>query len=285
MRLPQYGWAAKGQGLLAYTAMCDRGICDYVETPTSIFANARNRAGALSSTAFATPEVVGVSQTSARTFAIITNWQVHRSLTGNYKLFLHFVDKDKLSVNDGIAFQANPAFAEATSQWNPGKVVTEGPLTVQIPSSVPDGDYSIRIGLFNPKTGDRLPLGGMDDGTTRYLVGELTVRGDGTSISFTPRSVSDSRLNSAGTVISFGSVQTDGMISICEDHGQWVLRPFPRFRNFTVLLQKSKFVMPASVQTDGGSAHLLKPVEEGSYWKLPLIGAKSYSWPVVNKEE
>ena len=53
--------------------------------------------------------------------------------------------------------------------------------------------------------------------------------------------------------MSFGAVQTDGMISMREDHGQWVLRPFPRSRDFTVLLQDSKFVMPASVTADGAA--------------------------------
>ena len=66
--------------------------------------------------------------------------------------------------------------------------------------------------------------------------------------------MNDPRLNSSGTVVNFGAVQTDGMISIREDHGQWVLRPFPRSRDFTVLLQRSKFVMPASVTADGGSS-------------------------------
>jgi hypothetical protein len=75
------------------------------------------------------------------------------------------------------------------------------------------------------------------------------------------------------------------MVSIREDHGQWVLRPFPRSRDFTVLLQRSKFVMPSSVTADCGSASLLKPVVEGAYWKLPLTGAKSYCWPFANKQE
>jgi hypothetical protein len=91
-------------------------------------------------------------------------------------------------------------------------------------------------------------------------------------------------MSSPGTVVSFGAVQTDGMISMREDHGQWVLRPFPRSRDFTVLLQESKFVMPASVTADGGSSSLLKPVAEGAYWKLPLTGAKSYSWPAGSNE-
>jgi hypothetical protein len=144
INLPQYGWAAKGKGLLAYTALCGSTVCDYAETSTSVFANARNQA-------------------------------------------------------------ASPA--------------------------------------------------------------------------------SDPRLNSAGTVVSFSSVRTDGMISILEEHGHWTLRPFPRSRSFTVLLQNARFSMPASVRADGGSTPLVTPVAEGTYWRLPLTGAKSYSWPVTGKDE
>jgi hypothetical protein len=285
MDLPQYGWAAKGQGLLAYTAMCGSTVCDYAETPTTIFANARNQADAQTGRAYATPSVTGVKQASGRSFVINFEWRVNRTMSSNYKLFLHFVNDDKLRLNQGTAFQGDTALAEPTSQWRPGKVVIEGPVSVQIPPAVADGTYSIRIGLYDPSTGERVPLAGADDGDMRYIVGYLRVSGSGNSISFKAvLPVSDPRLNSAG-VVSFGAVQTDGMVSIREDHGQWVLRPFPRSRDFTVLLQRSKFVMPSSVRADGGSASLLKPVAEGAYWKLPLTGAKSYSWPVTNKAE
>jgi hypothetical protein len=283
MVLPQNGWAAKARGLLAYTAMCGSTVCDYAETATSVFANARNQADARISRGYATPSVVGVSQASGRSFAIALDWQVHRSMNSNYRVFLHFVDESKLTVNEGIAFQGDTALAEATSQWIAGKAVIEGPVTVQIPSSIADGIYSIRMGLYDPRTGSRVPLAGVDDGDMRYIVGDLKVSGDGTNVSFKRvLPVSDPRLSSPGTVVSFGAVQTDGMISIREDHGQWVLRPFPRSRDFTVLLQNSKFVMPASVRVDDGSSSLLKPVAQGAYWKLPLTGAKSYSWPVAN---
>jgi Family of unknown function (DUF5696) len=285
MVLPQYGWAAKARGLLAYTAMCGDTVCDYAETTTSVFANARSQVDARSGRAYATPSVVSVSQIGGRNFAIAFQWQVHRSMNRDYKTFLHFVDQNQLKVDEGIAFQGDTAPAQRTSQWSPGKAVSEGPVAVQIPSSVADGTYSIRMGLYDPQSGSRVPLAGVDDGDMRYIVGYLTVSGKGTNINFkTVLPVNDPRLNSAGTVVSFGAVQTDGMISIREDHGQWVLRPFPRSRDFTVLLQNSKFVMPTSVTADGGSSSRLKPVAEGAYWKLPLTGAKSYSWAAGSNE-
>jgi hypothetical protein len=279
--LPQYGWAAKGYGLFAYTATCGATVCDYAETRSSVFANARSQADLRIGRAYATPSVASVSQTGDRSFVIAFAWQVHRSMNIDYKTFVHFVDQNHLKMNEGIAFQGDTAPDPATSQWIPGNLVSEGPVTVRIPASVADGTYSIRLGLYDPKTGSRVPLAGMDDGDMRTVVGYLTVSRNGTNISFKPIPVAnDPRLNSAGTVVNFGAVRTDGMISLREDHGRWVLRPFPRSRDFTVLLEKSRFVMPTSITADGGGSPLLKPVSEGAYWKLPLTGAKSYSWPV-----
>jgi len=281
--LPQYGWEAKGKGLLAYTALCGHTICDFAQTPGSLFANARNPADTGSTQAYATPAVAGVAQTGFRSFAVTLNWQVNRATPRDNKLFLHFVDATK--PGQDIVFQGTANLAQGTSQWSPGTVIAQAPVPVQIPSSVPDGTYSVRVGLFNPKTGTRVPLGGVDDGTSRYVVGDLTVSAAGTRISFKTTAGSDDRLNTAGAVVDFGPVQTDGMVSIRADGGQWVLRPYPRSRDFTVLLQSSKFAMPSSVRADGGSVGLLKPIAQGLYWKLPLSGARSYSWAVADKGE
>jgi len=281
MVLPQYGWEAKGHGLLAYTAMCGHTICDFAQTSGSLFANARNPADMVSTQAYATPTVASVTQTGQRTFAIALSWQVKRPTSSDNKTFLHFVDATK--PGQDIVFQGGAALAQGTSQWSPGRAIDQAPVSVQIPSSVPDGTYSVRVGLFDPKTGARVPLGGVDDGSSRYVVGDLTLSAG--RISFSATAGTDDRLNSAGAVVNFGPVQTDGMVSIRTEGGQWVLRPYPRSRDFTVLLQSSQFAMPSSVRADGGSVAMLKPIAQGAYWRLPLTGAKSYSWAAADKGE
>lgn len=87
-----------------------------------------------------------------------------------------------------------------------------------------------------------------------------------------------------GTVVSFGLLETDGMVSIREENGQWVLRPFPRSRNFTVRLQRARFAMPAAVLANGGSSPGMRPVAEGTYWRLPLTGAKELCMAGPHKE-
>jgi Family of unknown function (DUF5696) len=80
LTIPQFGWAAAGNGLTAYTALCGSTVCDYSETATSIFANARNQADWEAGMGYAAPSVETVSQGPGNSFAISYAWQVYRSL-------------------------------------------------------------------------------------------------------------------------------------------------------------------------------------------------------------
>ncbi|HEY4047177.1 MAG TPA: hypothetical protein VGM27_09970, partial [Acidobacteriaceae bacterium] len=169
-------------------------------------------------------------------------------------------------------------------QWVTSSTIVDGPQIVQIPANVPDGRYSIRIGLFDRATGNRIPLDGLNDGTARYILGYVTISNGGSSVTFTPipAQVDDPRLNAAGSILNFGALQTDGMVSIRQENGLWVLRPFPRTRAFTVLLNQERFPMPTKIDAAGGDSAAVEAIPQGQYWKLPLNGAKAYSWPATN---
>jgi Family of unknown function (DUF5696) len=285
LTIPQYGWAAKGAHLLAYTAQCGDTICDYSQTPTSIFANSRNASDEEIGWAYAAPTVTEVKQGQGRSFSITYEWRVFRLLGThvNYEVFVHFVrDSQASDAHAGTVFQEDHQPLPATSMWQAGRQVSDGPKTVTLPSSIGDGSYSIRVGLYDPVTGERLLLCGNNDGTERYIVGYLTVSGSGTQVSFKAPGpqANDPRRNAAGTVVDFGEVQTDGMISITQKNGQWILRPYPRYRNFTVLLRATHFPMPAVVHASGGSGSTVIPLAKGAYWKIPLDGEKMYWWPI-----
>jgi hypothetical protein len=284
LTIPQYGWAAKSANLLAYTAQCATTICDYAQTATSVFANSRNQSDAEIGWGFAVPSVASLVQGVDKSFVIAFDWQVFRTLGTQTKFtaFVHFVNDTLVSdSNAGIVFQGDFQPAPATTTWQPGQMVTTSPVRVTIPSSVPDGTYSIRIGLYGQATGERVLLSGNNDGTERYIVGYLNISGGGTRVSFTAPAppANDPRLNAAGTVVNFDTVQTDGMISITQKNGQWVLYPYPRYRNFTVLLNKTYFPMPAIVQAAGSSSSNVIPIDQGTSWQLPLNGESAYSWP------
>lgn len=283
--LPQFGWVAMGKNLKAYTALCGRVICDYAQTSTSYFANARNQADFQIGSGYASPSVASVTQGRGNTLAIRYAWNVYRPLPvpANEVTFVHFVNDAAASVNNpAIAFQDDHVPVPAPDVWTPGSSQSEGPRTVSIPSTVVDGTYSIRIGLYNPATGARLALAGDDDGTGRYIVGHLTVSDHGSKVSFTPPAppANDPRLNAAGSVVNFGPLQTDGMVSIIQSGGQWILRPYPRYRRVVVLLNRASFREPASVQATGGPTATVTPVARRQYWSIPVNGAKYYTWPV-----
>jgi hypothetical protein len=69
--------------------------------------------------------------------------------------------------------------------------------------------------------------------------------------------------------------------------GAWVLgfAPVPAISKLYRVAAECMFSMPAGVRVDGGNIPLVTPVAEGTYWRLPLTGAKSYSWPVTSKDE
>ncbi len=84
-------------------------------------------------------------------------------------------------------------------------------------------------------------------------------------------------------VQDFGLVQTNGMIALQQQDGMWVLRPFPRNRSFTVLLRASVFPAPITISAAGGLSSTITPIKAGSFWRLPLDGASTYSWPTGQK--
>jgi hypothetical protein len=281
LTLPQYGWSATGDGVTAFTALCGDVICDYAQTDESIFANARNQSDIRIGGALAGPSVSAFHRTGAYAFNISYDWKVYDTTALNLIAFVHFVDPSQ-TTNEGIVFQGDYSPTVPTSEWQPGQVIAQGPNVVKIPASVPDGTYSVRVGLYDPTSGDRYPLAGQNDGDERYIVGSVTIANHGTKIQFTQVSsqANDPRLNAAGSVLNFPAVQTDGMFSLNQENGNWVLRPFPRFRNFTILVRSAVVAMPGAVTATGGTSLTVTPLNKGSYWKLPLNGASSYSWPV-----
>ena len=101
-----------------------------------------------------------------------------------------------------------------TESWTTGEHILDNALTFYLPSTMPDGTYQIRVGFYSGP--QRAVLYGNNDGNQRYTVGSITVANNGSSITYTAIPISildpDPRLNSAGSVVNFGTVRTDGMV-------------------------------------------------------------------------
>jgi hypothetical protein len=123
-------------------------------------------------------------------------------------------------------------------------------------------------------------LYGNNDSNLRYTVGSINVSNNGAKIVFTPIPIQmvnpDPRLNSAGTVVNFGTVQTDGMVMLQQQGTSLAISAYPRSRNLVVQVNSKTVASPASVTCDNGD--VLVPTVASGYWQLNLRGRKHCSW-------
>ena len=93
-----------------------------------------------------------------------------------------------------------------------------------------------------------------------------------------PAVANDSRLNATNSVVDFGAIRTDGMVSVTKEGSIWVLRAYPLWRSVTVLLSNPKLPEPTSVQFCGDAGGTITPIAQADYWQIPLNGAQRYCW-------
>ena len=140
----------------------------------------------------------------------------------------------------------------------------------------------MRAGLYQGS--QRALLFGNNDGNQRYTVGMITIANQGKNINFAPVAISisnpDPRLNSAGSIIDFGAVRTDGMVTLRQitNAGENTLQlsSYPRSRNVVVQFRASSVAAPSSLTCDNGD--VLTPAFTQGYWRVDLRGHKYCSW-------
>ena len=106
------------------------------------------------------------------TVPLTLTWQAGGATTRNWKVFIHIFDSAgvKRTQNDGY-----PVDGQAlSSSWQPNEVIVDV-HSVPLPADLPAGDYTVRLGLYDERTGERLPCG---DGDTVTLPQPLRVHGE-----------------------------------------------------------------------------------------------------------
>jgi hypothetical protein len=89
--------------------------------------------------------------------------------TDDHKVFVHFLD-----ANDELMWTDDHDPVVPTSRWRPGETV-EYSRTMFIPIYPYVGETTVRLGLYAPQTGRRLPLDGPHNGQRAYDVGRLVL--------------------------------------------------------------------------------------------------------------
>jgi hypothetical protein len=281
LSLPTSGWAAKGSDLLAYTAYRSGSIADYAQTAESLFADARNENDYLSfaSHGLASPQVKQISFDANRSIAVQLLWNVYQPI-GNttYKDFVQLISPS------GSTIEASTGGSPQTPSpdWQIGQQIPGALETLYLPANLPNGNYTLRVGLVSTSTEQRAVLWGNNDGSLRYTVGTVNV--NGSRLTFTASNIdttaTDPRMNNYSNTIDFGTIRTNGMVSMQRNSssGVWTMRVFPYYRDVYVDIAASALAAPRSLSCSNGA--VLTPVlnSGGSFWQVDLRGQNSCHW-------
>ena len=86
-------------------------------------------------------------------------WRAEAETLNDYRVFVHLVDATGAIVAQSDAAPAG--WARPTTGWLPGEYVLDT-HTLTLPSALPDGPLTLRVGLYDPDTGARLLSGAAD---------------------------------------------------------------------------------------------------------------------------
>ena len=96
-------------------------------------------------------------------------WRALRPMTQDYVVFTHLVyPPDAVWAGKDSAPQDG---ASPTSAWQPGRIVTDQ-HRLTLPPEAPPGVYFVEIGVYDPRTGKRLPVNFSDKGV---VLGQVRV--------------------------------------------------------------------------------------------------------------
>ena len=119
---------------------------------------------------------VSSSVRAGEELALTVYWEAQGEITQSYKVFVHVYDGQGniLAQQDRVPGLG----ARPTTTWQAGEVVADR-LLVPVDPGSPAGAYDLAVGLYDPETGDRLPVYGTDGERLeddRFLLGQVDVR-------------------------------------------------------------------------------------------------------------
>jgi len=80
-------------------------------------------------------------------------WRVDSTTDVSYKVFVHLIGPDGRPAAQGDDFPL--AGARPTTSWQPGETLQDS-YVIHLPGDMAPGDYPLRIGFYDPVTGERL---------------------------------------------------------------------------------------------------------------------------------
>src|SRR5262249_36903411 len=101
----------------------------------------------------------GVTLRQAPGQLIVTpSWDVRGRVGADYQVFVHVIDGAGRTIAQ-IDVAPGGGDAPPTSGWLPGQQIAV-PLPLALPDGLRAGDYAVTLGMYDPRTGQRLPFSG-----------------------------------------------------------------------------------------------------------------------------
>ena len=124
-------------------------------------------------------ELAGYTLEEGKELKLTLYWKVLSETDSSYHVFVHLIDENGhiVAQHDGIPSGG----AAPTSIWVEGEIIEDVHL---LPADVPPGKYTILVGLYNPRTmerlkagvpGDAFPLKTIELNGTRFSLAELSL--------------------------------------------------------------------------------------------------------------
>jgi hypothetical protein len=221
--LPPYGFYARAGGVEAAIERRDGVIVEWSRSPESHFVNARPP---ISDRLPIRVSVARVDQIAPRRLVMTFRWEAEEPAPEALRVFVHFVD-----AAGNIKFQGDHNPIPPANLW---QGVVETSVQVNVPD-LPATMFGVRIGLYNPQTGQRYLPEGPDDGARRIHLGDLKVEADRTSFtSFDPGPDPWlERMNPEQKQVRFDGVTTNAAIRLSRADGSLWVVPLPQSRKST----------------------------------------------------
>jgi hypothetical protein len=101
--------------------------------------------------------LLGYDVTAVNPLQITLYWQSETAVDQSYDVFLHILDESGAIVAQ--VDQKPLGGLAATNIWQAGDIIRD-PLFISLPPGLPPGSYEMRLGVYSPETGQRLPISG-----------------------------------------------------------------------------------------------------------------------------
>lgn len=240
--LPQYGLLARADSNDGTVHVCIARHEDFVvekaESPHALFVNARPKAA---EPQLPEAELENLTFEAPRHLHVTLRWKVPHPIEDGLRVFLHAMD-----AGANIVFQGDFPPQPSTGTWE-NEVVVEN--TFPIPDQVlPESTLELRTGLYNPKTGNRYPVGGFTDGIHGIRLAMLQLKGTQDALQGVEwkrlddpdRLGVEQRVNRNNKPVDFGPVTTEGALRLEREGNGVRITPLPDSPPFQVTLSWDK---------------------------------------------